>query len=117
MASNHSAKGETIMDTARDYPAINGETVTERHANYCERNGHAKHTVNGHVSPLCPRCGSARQAIAPDYYGVRPMSCKAYLAGIDYGTTEDTIATYHSTASDATVAAIVHGATRSRFSV
>lgn len=43
---------------ARDMAALNGTTVTQGHADYCEANGHAVHTVDGEVQPMCPRCGT-----------------------------------------------------------
>ncbi len=38
-------------------PALNGEVVTEGHANYCAANGHMHHTVDGVEQGICPRCG------------------------------------------------------------
>ena len=49
------------MNYKLSYPAINGETVTQGHADYCKAEGHGTHTVNGVVSPLCPRCGEGNQ--------------------------------------------------------
>lgn len=42
-----------------DYPALNGQPVTERHARICREQGHATHTVDGADSGTCPRCGEA----------------------------------------------------------
>lgn len=42
---------------AMSFPVINGEVVTQGHADYCMANGHATHTANGVVAPFCPRCG------------------------------------------------------------
>lgn len=39
-----------------DFPALNGDVVTERHARTCREQGHATHTVDG-VRQACPRCG------------------------------------------------------------
>ncbi len=48
------------MSVAMSFPAINGEVVTQGHADYCAEHGHASHTVGTDVSPNCPRCGSSR---------------------------------------------------------
>lgn len=45
------------------YPAVNGDVVTEGHANYCKANGHATHVVDGVESSLCPRCGDNKNEI------------------------------------------------------
>lgn len=39
------------------YPAINGETVTQGHADYCKANGHATYMKDGVDQGWCPRCG------------------------------------------------------------
>jgi hypothetical protein len=50
---------------AMTFPALNGEVVTQGHADYCAANGHASHTVvnsTGDVtdsSAHCPRCGAS----------------------------------------------------------
>lgn len=49
------------MDYKLSYPAVNGEVVTEGHANYCKENGHATYTMNGVASAICPRCGSTKE--------------------------------------------------------
>lgn len=41
------------------FPAANGEVVTEKHAKICADKGHAKHTVDGTDSGVCPRCGES----------------------------------------------------------
>lgn len=46
------------MNYTLSYPALNGQTITEGHAQYCRDNGHAVHTVDGVKSTLCPRCGA-----------------------------------------------------------
>lgn len=38
------------------YPAIEGETVTQEHADWCEKYGHATATKDGVVDERCPRC-------------------------------------------------------------
>lgn len=48
------------MNYSLSYPAINGETVTEGHAAYCAKNGHAAHKVDGVELTHCPRCGSVK---------------------------------------------------------
>ena len=40
-------------------PALNGETVTQGHADYCATNGHMTHTVDGVDQGFCPRCGES----------------------------------------------------------
>ena len=45
------------MNVAISYPAVNGEIITQAHADYCKTNGHASYTVDGKVTNLCPRCG------------------------------------------------------------
>lgn len=39
------------------FPALVGGVVTERHARVCRERGHARHTVDGTDTGLCPRCG------------------------------------------------------------
>ena len=34
-----------------------GETVMQGHATICAKFGHGTWTINGNVSPDCPRCG------------------------------------------------------------
>lgn len=47
------------------FPALNGETVQQGHADYCAEHGHAKHRdVDGNVSAYCPRCGAVRETPA-----------------------------------------------------
>lgn len=45
------------MITALDYPALEGRTVTQGHADYCQAHGHATHNQDGVAQPHCPRCG------------------------------------------------------------
>lgn len=45
--------------TALEMPALNGDVVTQAHANICAERGHATHKVNGEIQPHCPRCGEA----------------------------------------------------------
>lgn len=40
-----------------DYPALNGDPVTERHARICREVGHATYVVDGVKQDVCPRCG------------------------------------------------------------
>lgn len=47
---------------ARSFPAVTGDVVTQGHANHCAEHGHATHTVDGVVSPFCPRCGESNPA-------------------------------------------------------
>lgn len=58
--SDYGRTGINLTRTAMEYPALNGEVVTQRHADYCADNGHAVHTVNGVISQQCPRCGEAK---------------------------------------------------------
>lgn len=51
---------------AMEMPALSGDVVTQGHADYCADNGHAKHTVDGVVSPWCPRCGGSTRNPAPN---------------------------------------------------
>jgi len=49
------------------FPALNGEIVMQGHADYCEANGHATHTVtdlegNTTTAERCPRCGKLTEA-------------------------------------------------------
>ncbi len=72
------------MNYKLSYPAINGETVTQGHADYCKAEGHGTHTVNGVVSPLCPRCGQATNSIESegnqmtDFDSMTTAQLKAY---------------------------------------
>lgn len=45
-----------------DFPALNNEPVTERHARICREQGHATHTVDGVDTGVCPRCGDVTEA-------------------------------------------------------
>lgn len=45
---------------ARSYPVLRGCAVTQGHADYCARYGHAVHTVDDVPMPNCPRCGASR---------------------------------------------------------
>lgn len=47
------------------YSALNGDVITERHVRCCRKYGHATHTVDGVASPICPRCGDARESAQP----------------------------------------------------
>lgn len=38
------------------YPAMEGKTVTQEHADWCEKYGHATATKDGVVDERCPRC-------------------------------------------------------------
>jgi hypothetical protein len=49
---------------ANQFPALNGETVTEAHAAFCAERGHATHTVDGVDTGVCPRCGEVKGADA-----------------------------------------------------
>lgn len=51
---------ELYSPRALEMPAMNNEVVTQEHADYCAKNGHAKQTVDGVVSEFCPRCGDKR---------------------------------------------------------
>jgi hypothetical protein len=44
---------------ALSYPAVSGDVVTQGHADHCAAYGHATHTVDGVLSPFCPRCGES----------------------------------------------------------
>lgn len=64
------AASETPSFYATSFPLAAAEdahwterVVTEGHANYCREHGHATRTVNGVVSPNCPRCGDPLDAI------------------------------------------------------
>lgn len=41
----------------RDYPAAEGRTVTEGHAQLCRERGHATTIRDGVDQGVCPRCG------------------------------------------------------------
>lgn len=50
-----------MSDTyAVSFPALNHETVTQGHVDYCATSGHATHTLAGQPQPRCPRCGELR---------------------------------------------------------
>lgn len=46
------------MNYALSTPALNGETVTQGHTDYCAANGHGTYTVAGVDQGMCPRCGT-----------------------------------------------------------
>ncbi len=50
------------MNFKMSYPAINGETVTQGHADYCATNGHATYIKDDVESQFCPRCGADKAA-------------------------------------------------------
>lgn len=47
-----------------DYPAANGQPVTERHARLCREQGHAPHLVDGRDTGVCARCGEVTEPAA-----------------------------------------------------
>lgn len=47
------------MNFGLDMAALNGEPVLEGHSQFCQMNGHAKHTVDGASQQFCPRCGES----------------------------------------------------------
>lgn len=57
-----------MTDYSRSFPVLTHDVVTQGHADYCAAHGHAAHTVDGVVSPWCPRCGDSfpDDAIAAD---------------------------------------------------
>lgn len=60
VALNTTSLTEVTMNRSRyalSFPAINGEVVTQGHADYCQANGHATHTTDGAAHIMCPRCG------------------------------------------------------------
>jgi hypothetical protein len=67
-------------------PAINGETVTEGHAQYCRDNGHMTHTIDGVDQGFCPRCGEClideptREAAVKLFAEEAEANRKAFLA-------------------------------------
>lgn len=82
------------MNYGMSYPALNGEVVTQGHADYCEANGHATHTVNGVAQPRCPRCDALRSNVPEGFVlsGVYPRGKATDLliaAGIDAETAGD----------------------------
>lgn len=54
------------MRFAMDMPAGELRTVTQGHADYCARNGHAIHTLDGKITSLCPRCGERSVTFHPN---------------------------------------------------
>lgn len=54
-------------------PALSGEAVTGRHVRQCRDRGHATHTVNGHDSERCPRCGEVTQPLSATEQIVTPL--------------------------------------------
>lgn len=59
------------------YPALNGDVVTQGHADYCSDHGHATHTVDGVDTGRCPRCGELKAPDAPAVTPVRADSVQA----------------------------------------
>jgi hypothetical protein len=57
---------DEYMTMMIDFPALNSETVTERHARICRERGHASHVVDGVVQTNCPRCGENTEAEVPE---------------------------------------------------
>ncbi len=51
------------MNFALEMPALTGNPITERHANYCRENGHATHTRDGVEDTMCPRCGEIKETV------------------------------------------------------
>jgi hypothetical protein len=43
------------------FPALVHGVVTERHANICRTQGHARHSVDGVDTGSCPRCGDVTE--------------------------------------------------------
>jgi hypothetical protein len=67
------------MTTTADFPALNGQPVTERVARICRLRGHATHTVNGCASGTCPRCGDVTEAASYPRAGVVERQGYGYL--------------------------------------
>jgi hypothetical protein len=54
-----------MTNYAMSYPAINGETVTQGHADYCAEHGHGTYKVGGVDQGTCPRCGDVTEVAQP----------------------------------------------------
>ena len=72
------------------YPAVNGDMVTQGHADYCAEYGHAVHMEDSEESPWCPRCGDARMEENPATR-TAPLftmddETAATALGVDYAT-------------------------------
>lgn len=46
------------MNYALSTPALNGETITQGHSDYCAANGHGTYKIDGVDQGMCPRCGT-----------------------------------------------------------
>jgi hypothetical protein len=54
------------MRFAMQMPASEFGVVTQGHADYCARNGHAIHKLGGRITSLCPRCGDRSVTFHPE---------------------------------------------------
>lgn len=54
------------MRFAMQMPASDFGVVTQGHADYCARNGHAIHKLGGRITSLCPRCGERSVTFHPE---------------------------------------------------
>lgn len=53
--------------TSTDFPALDGQPVTEHHVRLCATNGHARHTTDGVDDGVCPRCGEVTPSAFVSY--------------------------------------------------
>lgn len=89
----------TTTTPANDFPALEGRTVTQGHADVCATRGHATHTVAGVAQSECPRCGEHRipaRVTVLDVFAGRPEARTSYgnqraLAARDLGPTRECI--------------------------
>lgn len=63
-----------------DYPALDGRPVTQGHADICQREGHATHTVDGVDTGTCPRCGEVTIPNREPVATASPYYCRTYSA-------------------------------------
>lgn len=48
-----------------NFPALDGQPVTEAHTRACQERGHATHIQDGQDTGVCPRCGEVTCKVSP----------------------------------------------------
>lgn len=91
----------TTPNAPQDFPAVEGNVVTERHARICRESGHVAYVVDGVDQGSCARCGEVADALSDQ----TPNTTAVYVNGLrieifdgnDYAQEKETIARVEAT--------------------